>query len=253
MPMHTDRIAFIDTAYDPLTFDQVVERLASVTSDTPYGYLVTPNVDHVVRLDKSMESLPQLRRIYAEADLCVCDSRVLSRLARMQGLRLPVVPGSDLTQYLLDHVVQAGDRIAIVGGEAPLLPALQAAYPGIDFVQHIPPMGLVRNPVARQAAAAFIAAHRPRFSFIAVGSPQQELIAAETRQQPGATGMALCIGAALEFATGQQARAPRLIQTLGLEWAHRLGSAPRRMWRRYLVEGPRIFILAARWRRQASR
>ena len=251
--MPTDRIEFIDVAYDPLTFDQVVERLAAVTSDSPYGYLVTPNVDHVVRLERSAQNLPQLRRIYAEADLCVCDSRVLSRLARMQGLQLPVVPGSDLTQYLLDHVVRAGDRVAVVGGEASLLPALRAAYPQVEFVQHIPPMGLVRNPAARREAAAFIAAQRPRFSFIAVGSPQQELIAAETREQPGATGMALCIGAALEFATGQQARAPRLLRSLGLEWAHRLASAPRRMWRRYLVEGPRIFILAARWRRRATR
>lgn len=114
-------------------------------------------------------------------------------------------------------------------------------------------MGLVRNPAARQEAAEFIAAQRPRFTFIAVGSPQQELIAAETKLVPGATGMALCIGAALEFVTGHQVRAPRLMQDLGLEWAHRLVSAPRRMWRRYLVEGPRIFVLAARWRRQTAR
>lgn len=251
--MPTNRIDFLDVAYDPLTFDEVVERLAVVTSETPYGYLVTPNVDHVVRLEKSAASLPQLRSIYADADLCVCDSRVLSRLARMRGLALPVVPGSDLTQYLLDHVVRSGDRVAIVGGEVALVPALQASYPGIDFVQHVPPMGLLRNPAAREEAAAFVASQRARFAFIAVGSPQQELIAAEVRHQPGATGMALCIGAALEFATGQTARAPRVMQRLGLEWAHRLASAPQRLWRRYLVEGPRIFVLAARWRRPSGR
>ncbi|WP_205481748.1 WecB/TagA/CpsF family glycosyltransferase [Sphingomonas arenae] len=251
--MPTDRVDFIDVAYDPLTFDQVVERLGRVTRDTPYGYLVTPNVDHVVRLEKSSGSLPQLRDIYAEADLCVCDSRVLSRLARLHGIDLPVVPGSDLTHHLLDHVVEAGDRIAIVGGDADLLEGLRTRYPAVEFVQHLPPMGLVRNPAARQQAAAFIARQRPRFTFIAVGSPQQELIAAETRLEPGATGMALCIGAALEFVTGHQVRAPRVVQELGLEWAHRLVSAPGRMWRRYLVEGPRIFVLAARWRRQAAR
>ena len=251
--MPTERVDFIDVAYDPLTFEQVAERLARVTSTSPYGYLVTPNVDHVVRLEKSQESLPQLRSIYAEADLCLCDSRVLSRLARVHGIDLPVVPGSDLTRHLLDQIVQPGDRIAIVGGNAALLEGLRARYPALDFVQHLPPMGLVRNSAARQQAAAFIARQRSRFTFIAVGSPQQELIAAEARSEPGATGMALCIGAALEFVTGHQVRAPRLVQELGLEWAHRLVSAPRRMWRRYLVEGPRIFVLAARWRRQAAR
>lgn len=253
MPTHTERTLFIDVAYDPLTFDEVVERLRRVTSETPYGYLVTPNVDHVVRLEKKDAGLPQLASIYADADLCVCDSRVLSRLARLQGVSLPVVPGSDLTHFLLDHVVRVGDRIAIIGGDAALLEELQKRYPRVTFRQHIPPMGLVRNPAARREAANFVATERPRFTFVAVGSPQQELIAAETKAHAGATGMALCIGAALEFVTGHQARAPRWVQTLGLEWAHRLASAPRRMWRRYLVEGPRIFILAARWRRQTAR
>lgn len=253
MPTPTDRVAFIDVAYDPLTFADVAERLATVSQETPYGYLVTPNVDHVVRLENSTESLPQLRSIYAAADLCVCDSRILSALGRMQGLHLPVVPGSDLTKYLLDEVVRPGERIAVVGGDDVLLSKLRARYPGVDFVQHVPPMGLLRDPGARREAASFIARQQARFTFIAVGSPQQELIAAEVRDQPDARGMALCIGAALEFVTGQKARAPLLLQRLGLEWAHRLASAPRQMWRRYLVEGPRIFAMAARWRRRAAR
>src|SRR5256885_4320033 len=73
------------------------------------------------------------------------------------------------------------------------------------------------------------------------------MIAAEARSAAGATGMALCIGAGLEFLTGRQKRAPRLARALGLEWAHRLLSDPRRMWRRYLIEGPRIFLLTYRW------
>ena len=252
MPTPTDRIAFIDVGYDRLSFADLVRRLEQVTAETPYGYLVTPNVDHVVRIDKSGSSLPQLRDVYANADLCVCDSRILSRLAHLHGINLPVVPGSDLTQHVLNEVTRPGDRIAIVGGDETLLRALEPRYPALQFVQHIPPMGLVRNTGARREAAAFIAAQRARFTFIAVGSPQQELIAAEVKEQNGATGMAFCIGAALEFVTGQQKRAPQFLQRLGLEWAHRLSTEPRRMWRRYLVEGPRIFVLAARWRRQGA-
>jgi UDP-N-acetyl-D-mannosaminuronic acid transferase (WecB/TagA/CpsF family) len=55
------------------------------------------------------------------------------------------------------------------------------------------------------------------------------------------------VGAGLEFLTGRQKRAPRFARALGLEWAHRLLSDPRRMWRRYLLEGPRIFLLTYRW------
>jgi exopolysaccharide biosynthesis WecB/TagA/CpsF family protein len=60
------------------------------------------------------------------------------------------------------------------------------------------------------------------------------------------------VGAALDFITGSEKRAPLIARKLGLEWAHRLLSNPRRMWRRYLVEGPAIFLLAYRWRGSAA-
>jgi spore germination cell wall hydrolase CwlJ-like protein len=52
----------------------------------------------------------------------------------------------------------------------------------------------------------------------------------------------------LDFITGAQKRAPLFLQKLNLEWAHRLASNPRRLWRRYLVEGVRIFPIYAKWR-----
>jgi exopolysaccharide biosynthesis WecB/TagA/CpsF family protein len=148
---------------------------------------------------------------------------------------------------MFERVIRPGDRIAIVGGDAQLLQGLRARYPQVEFVQHCPPMGLLHNPAARSAAARFIADQKARFSFVCVGSPQQELIAHEAASLKGGRGLALCLGAALDFITGREKRAPRLAQRLGLEWAHRLLTNPRRMWRRYLVEGPAIFVLAYRW------
>ena len=108
-------------------------------------------------------------------------------------------------------------------------------------------MGLRTNAAARSEAAAFLASAKARFGFVTVGSPQQEMIACEAAEGPGAGGIALCIGAGLEFLTGDQKRAPRQLQMAGLEWAHRLATNPRRLWRRYLVEGPRIFAIYLAW------
>ena len=110
--MPTDRVNFLDLLFDRLTFRQVVDRLRAIGESTRYAYLVTPNVDHMVRIDRE----PALRTIYNDADLCLCDSRVLRLLARLCGVRLTLVPGSDLTARLFDEVIQAGDRVAIVGG-----------------------------------------------------------------------------------------------------------------------------------------
>ena len=250
--MPTERETFLDVGFDILTEDRLLQRIAAVGPDSPFEYLVTPNVDHMVRLHKRRDELPELAKAYDEAGLCICDSKVLARLARWRGVSLPVVPGSDLTALLFDKVIRNGDRIAIVGGDREMLGKLQAAYPGVDFVQHCPPMGLMSNPAARTAAAQFVADQKARFTLLSVGSPQQELIANEAAAIGGARGLAFCVGASLDFITGRERRAPETLRRLGLEWAHRLLSNPRRMWRRYLVEGPAIFLMAYRWRKSAA-
>ena len=250
--MPTKRERFLDVDFDVMPIDDLLTKVGSVEKDTPLQYVVTPNVDHMVRLHNSADEFPGLWDIYRKADLCVCDSRVLSRLARWRGLDLPVTVGTDLAELVFDRLARDGDHIVVIGGDALLLQELRTKFPHLSFAQHLPPMGLTRNPDARRAAADFIVREKPRFTFICVGSPQQEMIAAEATALPGSGGIAFCVGAALEFITNRQRRAPKLAQRMGLEWAHRLVTNPRRLWRRYLVEGPAIFVMAYRWRKSAA-
>jgi exopolysaccharide biosynthesis WecB/TagA/CpsF family protein len=165
-------------------------------------------------------------------------------------VRLTVVPGSDLTARLFESVVQAGDRVAIVGGDQWTLATLQRLHPSVEFKQHIPPMGLLENDAALAEAATFAACTAARFTLLAIGSPQQELLASRMAKLPQARGVALCIGAAVDFISGRQKRAPLLVQKLSMEWSYRLLQEPRRLWRRYLLDGPKILAMLVHWRRQ---
>jgi exopolysaccharide biosynthesis WecB/TagA/CpsF family protein len=103
-------------------------------------------------------------------------------------------------------------------------------------------MGFIGDPAAVETCLQFIESASPfRFCFLAVGSPQQERIAALLRARGRARGLGLCVGASLNFLTGAEKRAPQWVQRLALEWLYRLGQDPRRLARRYLVRGPRIF------------
>jgi len=240
---------YLGLSFEQLDEQAVAKLLRSRGADKDFAYLVTPNVDHIVRLSKLDRDSAE-RTAYRHAAWRLCDSRMLSLLASLQGVRLLVVTGSDLTVRLFDDIAAAGDHICLIGGQPGDPAFLEARRPGIRVTQHIPPMGLHEDEAARAAAARFAAASGARFVLIAVGSPQQELIAAAIRDMPGTRGTGLCVGAGLDFLTGRERRAPRWMQRLALEWLHRLLSNPRRFWRRYLVEGPRIFKLAWQFRRR---
>lgn len=244
--------SYLGLDFDPVALDDIVATLDKRAEDAPFAYLVTPNVDHIVRLhDQRAADHELIWTAYRQATWCTCDSRIIAALAKREGLELPVAPGSDLTVILLTKIAKSGDRIAIVGGHADTAEALRQRLPALEIVHHAPPMGLRHNPVALAEAAAFVAAVHARFVFIAVGSPQQELLAMAIKDRGDATGVGLCIGAAVEFVVGERQRAPKFLQHMSLEWAFRLVAEPRRMWRRYLVTGPRIFALARAHRRRA--
>ncbi|HKT72425.1 MAG TPA: WecB/TagA/CpsF family glycosyltransferase [Steroidobacteraceae bacterium] len=204
-----------------------------------YGYVVTPNVDHFIRCHED----PSFRSLYRNADYVLMDSRFFARVLRLlTGVRLRVCTGSDLSETLLSRVVSPADRIVMVGGSEQQAKDLAAIYGLTQVAHHNPPMGFIKDPVAVEECLQFIEQASPfRFCFLAFGSPQQEVIANMLLARGKARGLALCVGASLNFVTGVEKRAPVWLQRLSLEWLHRLMQNPRRMAGRYLVRGPRIF------------
>lgn len=232
------RRKFMGLDFDPLDTAETVTALLDLADrELPLSYVVTPNVDHMVRLDREPDLVP----LYENAGLTVCDSKILSLLSRLEGRSLPTAPGSDVTSELIRHAISPAEKIVIIGGDADTLEALARDYGLTNIAWHAPPMGLRTNPDAVRKAAEFICQHNERFAFICVGSPQQEMVAFEAMKLGRGRGVALCCGASLDFLTGKAKRAPLWMRNASLEWLHRLLSQPGRLWKRYLVDGPKVF------------
>jgi exopolysaccharide biosynthesis WecB/TagA/CpsF family protein len=220
-------------------------RKAAEFGTTSYGYVVTPNVDHLIRL---CESAP-FQGTYADARFVLLDSRILAQLLRLRfGLKVAVSPGSDAVDRLFKQVICAEDRIVLVGGTNEQAGLLVGKFGLRDLCHVSPPMGFIRDPRAVEACLDAIEGHSPfRFCLLAVGSPQQEFVAQALARRGKARGLALCVGASVNFITGTETRAPAWMQRLHAEWLFRLLQSPRRMAHRYLVRGPRIFALIGRF------
>jgi exopolysaccharide biosynthesis WecB/TagA/CpsF family protein len=215
--------------------------IAANFGDGEYGYAVTPNVDHVIRYCDDAA----FREIYDEASFVLLDSRFLARLLRVTlGLRLPICPGSDVTAELFRMVISPDDEIVLIGGNANQAEELKRRHQ-LKRLHHLdPPMGFINDPAAVDACLRFIEQRAPfRFCLLAVGCPQQEMLASMLMRRGRARGLALCIGGSINFLTGSERRAPMWMRRYGLEWSHRLIQDPGRMARRYLLRGPRIFWL----------
>lgn len=220
--------------------EAAADAIAARPAGAPFGYVVTPNADHFVRLARD----PTLRPVYEGAMTRLLDSRVVARSARAMGLPVPrVAPGSDVAAALLQRHRHPDEPVTIVGLESRLLPALTRRCKLTRLAHHNPSMGFERDPAAFGRAVEFVLAHPARFTFLAVGSPRQERLAAAIAATGQATGTGLCIGAGLEFLAGAKTRAPVWMRRFGLEWLMRLACEPRRLSRRYLLDCPAVFRL----------
>jgi N-acetylglucosaminyldiphosphoundecaprenol N-acetyl-beta-D-mannosaminyltransferase len=221
---------------DPLTMSEAVEEIYGwVAGRGTCRYVVTPNVDHAVLFQRHAG----LRVAYAEAGLVLADGMPVlwaSRLLR-RGLRQRV-PGSDLVPALF----------AAAGPCRPLSVFLLGAGPGVaeraarrieQRWPHVrvagtysPPPGFERDLEGNERILTRIAVGRPDVVIVGLGAPKQELWLREHYRRIAAPA-ALAVGATIDFLAGEKARAPRWMRRVGLEWAHRLASEPRRLASRY--------------------
>jgi len=244
-----DRVLMAGMPFDLLTLETVDDLLASRSSDAPFEYVVTPNVDHVVKNHQQGN-----RHLYEEAWISVCDSRILAKLGKLVSIHFPdVITGSDLTRRILDSFLKPSDHITVIGTDARYIEQLRVRFPGVVVHHYNPPMGFIKDAEEVERTVDFVVSHPSRFVFLAVGAPQQEKLALSIRRKGTAKGIGLCIGASILFVVGAEKRAPEWVQRLHMEWLFRLLQDPKRLWKRYLVDDPLVFWLVVRQRLRNSK
>jgi N-acetylglucosaminyldiphosphoundecaprenol N-acetyl-beta-D-mannosaminyltransferase len=187
---------------------------------------------------------PALRDIHNRAGLVTPDGMPLVWVSWLRGHRhVERVYGPDLMLACCAASVARGYRHFFYGG-APGVPErlaarLQQRFPGLLVAgTWSPPFGEMTE-AERGAVVERINVAGADIVWVGLSTPKQERWMAEHVRQLRADVL-IGVGAAFDFHTGVKRQAPRWMRRSGLEWLFRLGTEPRRLWRRYLRNNPRF-------------
>lgn len=87
------RINFLNTEIDNISMNEAIEIIDGYVNDGKYHYVVTPNVDHIVKLENDEEFM----NVYKNADLIVTDGKPLIWISKLLGNPIKEkISGSDL-------------------------------------------------------------------------------------------------------------------------------------------------------------
>lgn len=197
-------------------------------------FYVTCNLNHL----RVLQSDARFREAYRKAAIVTLDSRPLQMATRLRlGEHVPLVTGAELFAVLFEKLRPGVDRPFFVSssdesGSELCRRLLDRGFSPETAIFQTPPFGFQDDESYSQALIAQIRAHGATHLFMGVGAPKSERWVARHLDALPAAHI-FCVGAALDFTAGLKTRAPSWIGKLGLEWAHRMLSEPRRLLPRY--------------------
>lgn len=227
-----------------LNIDILSIKKRELLKQLEHGVVFTPNVDHLVRLQKDRD----LYEAYRQTDWVICDSVILHRLSRLlKNSIVESIPGSTFFRDFCEYHRQDENRkIFILGGKKGVAQqameninqrmgrrmVVGACSPSFHFVEdEQESLELVRMVNTSGATVLVVCAT----------SPKQEIWIARYRSLMPEVKCMMAMGATVDFEAGTVKRCPLWIQRLGMEWFWRFCQEPRRLFKRYWVDDMKFF------------
>ena len=235
-----------------LTLDETLAQVAAWLREPDFRRMAVVNA--AILLDVERDA--GFRAALTTADLVTADGMSVVWAARwlpfLGGRLVARVAAPEVMEGVLAWCAHHGRRIYLLGATGEVVTAvcerLQQRFPTLSIAG-------ARDGYFPEAASAAVAtairSARADVLFVAMGSPKQELWLARYGPETGVR-FALGVGGYFDILAGKRKRAPRWMQSCGLEWSFRLMQEPRRLWRRYLIGNPAFLGFLLRERRRAA-
>ena len=220
---------------DALLQEEVITRIKSkLLKSAEPNILVTPNAGHLTNIFDN----PELSEIYSTAELSLIDGWPIAVATKNASkLKITRVTGSDLLPELFSQLTKEV-RVGIIGGnnESLIRQSLESRFPDLN-IQIVDTSQWTNSVYDIRRLRELVQYNALSIVLLCLGHPKQELLAKELKNYDWAGSRPdwiMCVGATIDFLTGEQKRAPRFFQKIGLEWLFRLITNPKKFMQRYL-------------------
>lgn len=208
------------------------------------GVIITPNVDHLVKLQKDEE----FYNVYQQAEWIVCDSKILYFLSKLLKNPLPeAIPGSSFfTAFYEYHKDNPNCKIFLLGAaEGIAVKAMERINQkvGRDIVvgAHSPSYGFEKKEAECEELIKIVNESGANVLLVGVGAPKQEKWIMKYRDRMPKVDIFMGLGATIDFEAGTLKRAPIFWQKIGMEWLYRCLKEPKRLFKRYFIDDMQFF------------
>ncbi|MCX0355172.1 WecB/TagA/CpsF family glycosyltransferase [Clostridium perfringens] len=242
------RVTFLNIEVDNLTMDEAIDTAEELILKKEPSYVVTPNVDHIVKLETDKE----FQDVYKNADLILTDGMPLIWISKMKGNPIKEkISGSDFFPKLCERAAKKGYSLFLLGAAEGVASKaaenLKEKYNGLNIVgTYSPSYGFEKKDEEIKEIIKIINDVKPDILAVGLGAPKQEKFLYKYRNELNVP-ISLAIGASIDFEAGNINRAPKWMQNCGLEWFYRLCKEPKRMFRRYIVDDSKIIRIALKY------
>lgn len=203
------------------------------------GVLITPNVDHFVKLQKDKDFYDA----YQQAEWVICDSKIVYFVSKlMRKALIEAIPGSSFfSKFYMYHKDDLNCKIYLLGAaEGVADKAMQKINEkvgrSIVVGAHSPSFGFEKNEDECKELVRLVNASGANVLLVGVGAPKQEKWIMKYNPQMPNVKLFMALGATIDFEAGNIERAPMWMQKIGMEWFFRLCKEPKRMGKRYLSD-----------------
>jgi N-acetylglucosaminyldiphosphoundecaprenol N-acetyl-beta-D-mannosaminyltransferase len=225
-----------------INMEQALALMAAAVDARRKGYICVTGVHGIMEAQRE----PGLKRILNESFLTTPDGMPTVWVGRMQRFsQMDRVFGPELMLEFCRLSVAHGYRHFLYGGSPgvaeELRRALLSSFPELQIVGTYAPPFRALNAVEATDLQATFRELKPDVTWIGLSTPKQEKFMAEYLDRLDTT-LLVGVGAAFDYHTGRIQDAPRWVKRAGLQWLHRMGQEPRRLWKRYLINNPKFIV-----------